>query len=832
MMRKIAEPVTVHQTFRSVVAQTVKTPEGGTITNYRILPGPKFYGAEPVRLLGLLYVLGVTAVLLRLVVSAFAAARIYGGGKPISHPELARLMEQMGVDGVRLRALSPEGMCQSPITLWWKGSVILVPLDFTDWPEEAQRIALLHELAHIRRNDWAVNSLAWLVSAFYWFNPLVWLALSRLRDEAERACDDEVLAIGVVATVYAEKLLQIARSLKTRNGLCFAVQMARHSQVEGRIAAILAKGRKRLRFSRKLAVQSALFTVLLALPLCAFSHFNDFQQASPPEPGPSDQIDYIRQRIESETFDVPRSLVKAIGFGAKLPDGTSVRLVGISNRSSNVPQDFWSPTGAPVRTLARPLGASEAIEPFAQEEGQDSKVFGISLSRAKEGDCTIYLADPIAKGRLHLDEDARALQHLAAGENFFLTSVVRFHEEIPDRIYAGFGQGPWRRSKAIPAVPSWTKPAPSMPAVRFVQGRLEALIGSQTLVLSSEAPTEGEVRVRFLDANGVSVATSPPQLAFERIHNFETANVQAIKKIVIEHRPVAWVNFSGIATRPTFAMAPTLHWGTSTQGEAFHLGSIHGELQGTVQYQLVHSLWHPSAFLTPSGKAWAHYPSPRDAVLEQQPESGLVPHTVMLQFQEQVSFNDHSNIKVDVQVQDGKDSNWEPAQYVNEKGSDVESLNNIHTRQVKRLTFYSSSSHSRVRFTLRASDLPWITTNRMSLDLSGVGNDGAVEITGNDHSSAVKIGLPGPKGPRSLPAVGALSSPNEDVRVVLVTRSGGTICPSGASVSDNGDRGLAFNINSQNPTSGQMRKPSDVVAVEFQSRHFDLNKTLDIGTPR
>ena len=48
---------------------------------------------------------------------------------------------------------------------------------------------LRHELAHIRRLDTFALGLGRLAAGLYWFNPLMWWALHRLRMEGERAAD-------------------------------------------------------------------------------------------------------------------------------------------------------------------------------------------------------------------------------------------------------------------------------------------------------------------------------------------------------------------------------------------------------------------------------------------------------------------------------------------------------------------------------------------------------------------------------------------------------------------------------------------------------------------
>ncbi|MDG1894606.1 MAG: M56 family metallopeptidase [Fuerstiella sp.] len=59
-------------------------------------------------------------------------------------------------------------------------------------PEEF-RWVLKHEIAHITRRDSLLLSMALLVRACHWFNPLAWLAVSRLRNHMEQAADDTAM---------------------------------------------------------------------------------------------------------------------------------------------------------------------------------------------------------------------------------------------------------------------------------------------------------------------------------------------------------------------------------------------------------------------------------------------------------------------------------------------------------------------------------------------------------------------------------------------------------------------------------------------------------------
>ena len=87
---------------------------------------------------------------------------------------------------------------------------LLLPAQALEWDDGQLHSVLLHELAHVKRHDLAVQCLLQAACALHWFNPLVWLAAWRLQAEGERACDDLVLASGVRASEYAEHVLRVA----------------------------------------------------------------------------------------------------------------------------------------------------------------------------------------------------------------------------------------------------------------------------------------------------------------------------------------------------------------------------------------------------------------------------------------------------------------------------------------------------------------------------------------------------------------------------------------------------------------------------------------------
>ena len=127
--------------------------------------------------------------------------------------------------------------------------VILLPAEAGQWSAERQRIVLLHELAHVKRWDCLTQMITRIVCAFYWFNPLVWVAARRMCIERERACDDLVLNSGCKASDYASHLVELAGNFR-RVPQVAAIAVARPSGLERRITAILDGRRNRDRIAK------------------------------------------------------------------------------------------------------------------------------------------------------------------------------------------------------------------------------------------------------------------------------------------------------------------------------------------------------------------------------------------------------------------------------------------------------------------------------------------------------------------------------------------------------------------------------------------------------
>jgi uncharacterized protein (TIGR03435 family) len=146
--------------------------------------------------------------------------------------------------------------------------VLLWPQGITDRLEDEHLKAILaHELLHIHRRDNLAAAVHMVVEAAFWFHPLVWWMGTRLVQERERACDEQVLESGSDRQVYAESILKICEFCVGSALPC--VSGVTGAELKTRITRIMSdQVARKLDISRKLLLIAA--TILaIAAPIAA-----------------------------------------------------------------------------------------------------------------------------------------------------------------------------------------------------------------------------------------------------------------------------------------------------------------------------------------------------------------------------------------------------------------------------------------------------------------------------------------------------------------------------------------------------------------------------------
>lgn len=119
---------------------------------------------------------------------------------------------------------------------------LLIPADILDEfnPEQLNHV-FMHELLHFKRRDILINWLTQGLLVLHWFNPILWYAFYRLREDQEIACDAKTIEnIGPKdAKEYAYTLIKLAESNSSLPRIVsLASLLGSSSQIRRRITMI------------------------------------------------------------------------------------------------------------------------------------------------------------------------------------------------------------------------------------------------------------------------------------------------------------------------------------------------------------------------------------------------------------------------------------------------------------------------------------------------------------------------------------------------------------------------------------------------------------------
>src|SRR5215475_5365063 len=153
-----------------------------------------------------------------------------------------------------IRLVTSESMIE-PGLFGIMAPILLLPIGLRDRITDLQLEAIFaHELCHARRRDnlWAAVHMA--VEALFWFHPGVWWLGSRLIEERELSCDEEVLRCGCAPDVYAKAMVEICKSYLAAPVKC--ISGVTGSDLRRRIEVVMKNG-----IAQRLAVGKRLLIV-------------------------------------------------------------------------------------------------------------------------------------------------------------------------------------------------------------------------------------------------------------------------------------------------------------------------------------------------------------------------------------------------------------------------------------------------------------------------------------------------------------------------------------------------------------------------------------------
>ncbi len=117
--------------------------------------------------------------------------------RPLTDQKILDLLEDCKSEmGIRtILGIVTTDKVKSPALFGFVRPRLLLPVGMPETlSREELRYVFLHELAHLKRHDIYLGYLSSILQVLHWFNPLIWLAFYRIRNDRELACDYLVLA--------------------------------------------------------------------------------------------------------------------------------------------------------------------------------------------------------------------------------------------------------------------------------------------------------------------------------------------------------------------------------------------------------------------------------------------------------------------------------------------------------------------------------------------------------------------------------------------------------------------------------------------------------------
>ena len=140
--------------------------------------------------------------------------------RQLENPEVRQLFEDcklmLGIDQ-HIPIIETEYL-KTPAVYGFLSPRLLLPKGMVEsFSLQELRHILLHELAHVKRLDMAVNWLMAVLQVLHWFNPIIWFGFERVREDREVACDALALSRSRDGehTVYGETLIKLLQHFIT-----------------------------------------------------------------------------------------------------------------------------------------------------------------------------------------------------------------------------------------------------------------------------------------------------------------------------------------------------------------------------------------------------------------------------------------------------------------------------------------------------------------------------------------------------------------------------------------------------------------------------------------
>lgn len=327
---------------------------------------PKDTVFDPALLLGLTWLLGFVALIMRISVTSFFTRRRLKFAVRLHCDALAT--ECAALAGIRYR----EGIYMSeqfavPVLFGIVRPRIILPLCAKDMPEAELKHVIMHEMVHKKRGDMWLKALWTLVLYVNWFNPMLWLADHLYARDMERACDERVIGILGMGSkkAYALSLLNVALNMNHDASAGKAIAFAK-GNVKQRIEGVLSLKKQ----SKAVTALSLILVLGLSVVLLAAC-----------QPTPDKPVIVQRDQLETKVQETAAPIEKY-----EVPDTWADT---VDMKGSSVEVNINATVGIPdvelypVYNVEKAMLSQDTIDLLMDEFVKGRNVFTIDYQRTK-----------------------------------------------------------------------------------------------------------------------------------------------------------------------------------------------------------------------------------------------------------------------------------------------------------------------------------------------------------------------------------------------------------------------------------------------------------------
>ncbi len=253
--------------------------------------------------------------------------------------------------------LFSSGLVKVPMMVGIIKPVILFPASLLSQLPAAQvEAVLLHELAHVRRQDYVVNLLQNLAEIIFFFNPgLLWVS-SLIREERENCCDDIAIGQSGNKKDFIEALVSFQQYHLAAPSMAIAFP-GKKNHLLNRVHRIITSHNKTLNNMEKISIAAGVLTICLLT--LAFRQTSGIPEVKAPQgQTPKSPATLTRDTLPEEASSraqapqTIRGLINGKQYEAILQDHN---LTALWVNGKNIPEKKW---GSHVRAISTLLASS------------------------------------------------------------------------------------------------------------------------------------------------------------------------------------------------------------------------------------------------------------------------------------------------------------------------------------------------------------------------------------------------------------------------------------------------------------------------------------------